>query len=160
MRGNSRSVRSNSVQVLDSKTILLPEFNYDGTAERKYGVEARKTKKYIRKTWFEPASFWYLAYCSNRLQSTTYAGPCMIHIQWLEFLTTNHLFYETKCILLLLLLLIQLDRGWIANWQSRPRRIKKGRSLYAVVFFSDAFLWVGVGPQPASKGFKVPDEYG
>lgn len=23
-----------------------------------------------------------------------------------------------------------------------------------------AFFWVGVGPQPISKGFKVPDEYG
>lgn len=23
-----------------------------------------------------------------------------------------------------------------------------------------AYFWVGVGPQPASKGFKVPDEYG
>ncbi|CAH0554460.1 unnamed protein product [Brassicogethes aeneus] len=24
----------------------------------------------------------------------------------------------------------------------------------------EAYFWVGVGPQPASKGFKVPDEYG
>ncbi|KAK9501220.1 hypothetical protein O3M35_011975 [Rhynocoris fuscipes] len=24
----------------------------------------------------------------------------------------------------------------------------------------DAYFWVGVGPQPSSKGFKVPDEYG
>lgn len=24
----------------------------------------------------------------------------------------------------------------------------------------NAFFWVGVGPQPSSKGSKVPDEYG
>lgn len=39
LTSRSHDVKSGSVEVLDSKTIRLPEFSYDGTASRKLKID-------------------------------------------------------------------------------------------------------------------------